>query len=200
VLVVPVFGTRLFAFRMDNVDPARASAPAAGPRLRAQALLPTAIDGARAEGTYFRIEEPAGRPVARPFAVLPSRRMVGAAMLLMTRAPGYRELTTAEVEGRVLPAITANQARVFLYGLQPLGLVTWAYLSAEAEAQLLGGGLPRPDAWSTGDRVWIIDVVAPFGGGQAMLDKVRREALRGQTVHMLRPRAEGGFDTVTLPP
>jgi cytolysin-activating lysine-acyltransferase len=127
--------------------------------------------------------------------------MVGAATLLAMRSPGYRDLTQADVEGRMLPALAANQARVFLYGFQPIGLVTWAHLSQEAEARLVkDGGLPRPDDWSRGDRIWIIDVVAPFGGGQAMLDKVRREALRGRTVHMLRPRAGGGFDTATLPP
>jgi cytolysin-activating lysine-acyltransferase len=204
VLVVPVFGNRLFAFRMERLASDGATQTGSSPggtRSPVRPLSGAVIDGARPEGTYFRIDEPAGVPVSRPFTAIPSRRMLGAAALLMMRAGGYRDLTPAEIEGRVLPALLANQARVFLYGLQPIGMVTWAHLAPEAETRLVSeGALPKAEEWSRGDRIWIIDVIAPFGGSQAMLDKVRRETLRGRTVHLLRPRAEGGFDTMTLPP
>jgi cytolysin-activating lysine-acyltransferase len=204
VIVVPVFGNRLFAFGMERVADRAADArsfPDTAARRQARPLSAALIDGARPEGTYFRIDEPVGVPVFRPFPTIPSRRMLGAATLLTIHAHGYRDLTQVEIDGRVLPALIANQARVFLYGLQPIGMVTWAHLSPEAEARLVReGGLPKPGEWSKGERIWIIDVIAPFGGSQAMLDKVRRETLRGRTVHMLRPRAGGGFDTVTLPP
>lgn len=122
-------------------------------------------------------------------------------MFLMLHAAGYRELGLSEVKERVLPALLAGQARVFLYGLQPIGLVTWANLSADAEARLVDDGtLPGATGWCCGERTWIIDIVAPFGGSQAMLDKVRREALRGRTVHRLHPRSGGGYERVSLPP
>jgi cytolysin-activating lysine-acyltransferase len=83
--------------------------------------------------------------------------------------------------------------------MQPVGLVTWARLAPQAEAQLVdGGGLPHERDWSSGDRVWIVDVVAPFGGSRPMIDKVCRETLAGQIVRLLQPREGGGFDIVML--
>ncbi|WP_376961171.1 PQQ-binding-like beta-propeller repeat protein [Azospirillum sp. A26] len=205
-LLVPVFGNRLFAFRMEEITDTPAGIPDdASPRPESlpPATVPTPvdIDASYAEGTYFRIREPVARPLARPFMEMPSRRMVGAATLLMARSPGHQTLTFAEMEKRLLPPLRLNQARVFLQGLQPVGLVTWACLDRETEARLLAEAeLPKPEDWSAGDRIWIIDVIAPFGNGRAMLDKVRREAFPGRPAGMLQPRRGGGHDVVTLPP
>lgn len=45
----------------------------------------------------------------------------------------------------------------------PLGVAFWAYLSEEAEKKLESGvGRLRPDEWKSGDRLWLVDLAAPF--------------------------------------
>ncbi|MDP1750680.1 MAG: PQQ-binding-like beta-propeller repeat protein [Reyranella sp.] len=204
ILVVPAFGNRLFAFQFDTVGPRVPSAapPATtAPRTKALPFAAAVIDGARAEGVYFRINEPTGQPVSRPFAAMPSRRLLGAAAMLLMFTDGYRDLSQADAEARILPALLANQARVFLHGLQPIGMVTWARLSEGAERRFSKeGALPKPTEWTSGNRLWIVDVIAPFGASRPMLDKVRRETLRGRTVHLLRQNPDGSYDIETLPP
>lgn len=204
ILVVPVMGNRLFAFQFDTIgaNSTSISTPAiATPRAKAFPLSPAIIDGARAEGSYFRIDEPIGQPVSRPFAAMPSRRLLGAAAMLMMFTDGYRDLSQSDAESRILPALLANQARVFLHGLQPIGMVTWARLSEAAERRFSrDGAFPKPSEWTSGSRLWIVDVIAPFGASRPMLDKVRRETLRGRTVHLLRQNADGSYGIETLPP
>jgi outer membrane protein assembly factor BamB/hemolysin-activating ACP:hemolysin acyltransferase len=200
-LVVPVLGNRLFAFRMTPTAslPLTPTSGTQDQKSTTIASAPFVIDGAIADGSYFRIAELAGRVATRPFPSLPSLPMIGCAALLMARSPGYRDLTQADFSRRILPALLVNQARVFLYGRQPVGMVTWACLTEEAEARFAAKAeLPDPEQWRGGDRVWIIDVVAPFGGSRAMLDKVRRESLRGREIRMLQPQANGGHGVVTL--
>lgn len=48
---------------------------------------------------------------------------------------------------------------------RPVGYLGWANLSAEAEARYVQNpitGLTRDD-WNSGDRMWFVDFVAPFG-------------------------------------
>jgi outer membrane protein assembly factor BamB/hemolysin-activating ACP:hemolysin acyltransferase/orotate phosphoribosyltransferase len=202
LLVVPMLGNRLIAYRMERLGASPSSArrerpptaPAASP------LAPAVVAAARPEGLYYRIDEPPGRQVSQPFSSIPSRRLLGAVALLLMKAPQYRDLSQRSIEARVLPALVANQVRVFLFGYQPVGVVTWALLSAEVEQQLLDGRLPDTGEWSSGDRAWIVDVVAPFGGGEAMLDRAMTDNLRGKVVRMLRPAPTGRFEAVTLTP
>jgi cytolysin-activating lysine-acyltransferase len=202
VLVVPVLGSRLIAFSAKGFSgglATQAQPRRTAPRTKAPPLSSIVIETAQAEGLYFRMAEPVGRPVVRPYSSMPSRRLLGAAVMIMAHAPGFKDLTHSDLKARVMPALVASQARVFLYGLQPIGLVTWARLNEEAERLLKEQGqLPSGSDWTSGNRIWIIDVVAPFGGTRAMLTKVCRETLRGQTVNMLQPRASGGFEAITL--
>jgi outer membrane protein assembly factor BamB/hemolysin-activating ACP:hemolysin acyltransferase len=205
LLVVPVTGNRLLGFGVSRTD---YSEPQQGAFVAGQVPAPKPVplsapivDAARPEGLFYRIDEPSAQAIARPYRSIPSRRLLGAASLLAIHSPNYRDLPLAEVGRRLLPPLVANQARVFLYGIQPIGLVTWAFLNEQSEQELAANSkLPELADWSNGDRPWIIDVVAPFGSSRAMLDKVRREALRGQTVKLLERAPDGSLRTTTLHP
>jgi cytolysin-activating lysine-acyltransferase len=59
---------------------------------------------------------------------------------------------------------------------QPIGLMTWACLSAQAEhryLQSLDRTLQAED-WQQGDRPWILDWVVPFGHTRAMAKAVQK--------------------------
>lgn len=107
--------------------------------------------------------------------------MLGELTWLLTQSPTHRHFALADLEWMIMPPLILEQYRVFRgdkdapfdpnqtpeqakAGPQtPLGYATWALLSEEAEAKLLSGQTRlRPDEWRSGDRLWLIDLVAPF--------------------------------------
>jgi len=73
---------------------------------------------------------------------------------------------------------------------QIVGVATWAWLSeAAAEAMLAEGGV-APDAWQSGDQLWFIDVIAPYGDMRA-ISRDLRSLFPGKTGHSVRWNADG---------
>ena len=54
-------------------------------------------------------------------------------------------------------------------------------------------GQPRlaPAEWRSGDRVWLMDMVAPFGGGERLLGELRSRVLAGRPVKAMRGGPDG---------
>jgi cytolysin-activating lysine-acyltransferase len=43
-------------------------------------------------------------------------------------------------------------------------MFTWAYLNAAAEEKVITGEPLAPEDWRSGDRLWIVDLIAPYRG------------------------------------
>ena len=88
--------------------------------------------------------------------------LFGEIVWLMTQSPLHRHFALAELEWMVMPALLLNQFRVFHDNGRPIGAATWAYLSEDAETKI-SSNFPklRPDEWKSGDRCWLVDLVAP---------------------------------------
>nr|WP_246462929.1 toxin-activating lysine-acyltransferase [Nitrospirillum iridis] len=83
----------------------------------------------------------------------------------------------------------AEQVRIYREGTQPIGVVTWAYRSKEAEARLTTGGRPQVADWKTNDRCLIIALAAPTTRAESLLapripDDLRKTVLKGNTVKL----------------
>lgn len=91
------------------------------------------------------------------------------AVLLYMRSPKHKHLFLADLEWRLLPALSLKQFRLFTKGNQPIGLATWAMVSEEV-AERLKSDVSRikPSDWRSGDRPVLVDLVAPFGGEKEM--------------------------------
>lgn len=48
-------------------------------------------------------------------------------------------------------------------------MFTWAYLSPQAERKYLTGGILDPNDWQSGNKLWIIDLIAPYPGLTAQI-------------------------------
>ena len=93
--------------------------------------------------------------------------MLGEVTWLLSQSPAHKHFAIGDLEWLAMPAILMEQFRVFHGDNHPLGFALWAYLSEDAEARLAGavaaggGARLRPDDWKSGDRLWLVELVAP---------------------------------------
>lgn len=104
---------------------------------------------------------------ARQSPELPSRQLLGVYgdfMFLAFRSQYHAGMTTAGLRSVFEPPITLGQYQVFRFDDIPRGLITWARLDAAAEQKYIRREPLTPQEWNSGDRLWIIDFIAPYKG------------------------------------
>ena len=113
--------------------------------------------------------------------------LIGRAITLMLDSHIYLPDTLYIIKKNLVSPVFKNQALIGIRDGKVVGYLSWAFLSEEAEARYIADSncLDIPD-WNSGDRIWLIDVVAPLGDAGAMLAEVRKQAdlhgLRGKKV------------------
>lgn len=125
-------------------------------------------------------------------------RLLGQIVTLIGQSPGHRHVFVSDLEWMVLPALMARQARIWRRqtenGAVPVIYASWAMVDEAVEARLRQGQLRlKPSEWRCGDRAWLIDMVAPFGGTDAALVELADNVFPGKTLHALVGSATGGF-------
>lgn len=98
----------------------------------------------------------------------------------MMAVPAFRRVILAALEWMVRPPILLNQFRLLRADGQVVAFATWAYLSdlsEEAEARLQEPH-PKlaPNDWKSGDRLWLVSSIAPFGHREPMPQIFKRES------------------------
>lgn len=97
----------------------------------------------------------------------------------------------------LLPAIVTQQMRIYRKGGKPHAFVTWAKLSQEVEeAYVLNTSSLQPKDWRSGDRIWFIDWVAPFGGTWDMTRDLKENLFPDDVGRFLRMKE--GSDTLRI--
>ena len=131
--------------------------------------------------------------------------MLGEITWLFSQSATHKHFAIGDLEWMVMPPLMLEQYRVFRGEASPVGVAFWAFLSEEAEAKLEAGGTRlRPDEWKSGDRLWLVDLVAPFATPdnkqtEAMLSDLVKEVFgqRKFKLHRTDP-ATGKRETVEL--
>jgi cytolysin-activating lysine-acyltransferase len=129
---------------------------------------------------------------------------LGQIVWLLSQSPLHRELRIKDLEWSFLPAIVHEQFRIFRFGTLPgpdtvdpktftpaglskegfeqlpLGVAIWAKVSASAEAKLEKGERLSPEEWTSGDRVWLVEMISPFATPQNKInDAMLRDLMQG---------------------
>jgi cytolysin-activating lysine-acyltransferase len=102
---------------------------------------------------------------ALPAAETPSAdtlRLYGDAFFVAMRSPRHAHLPLAALREALEPPLLLGQVHVFRFDGIPRGFFTWALFSAEAERRYIRGGSLTAGNWRSGDRLWIVDLVAPY--------------------------------------
>jgi cytolysin-activating lysine-acyltransferase len=125
--------------------------------------------------------------------------VLGPVAWLMMHDAATRHDFVADLAWRVMPPLVLEQSRLYARGPMPTAFATWAFLSDEALRHYRAPPYRlRPGEWKSGDMVFVVDIVAPYGGVDEVLADLRRTALAGLKVHRLAAASQGIVDVVEL--
>lgn len=122
---------------------------------------------------------------------------IGHAVWLMSRSPLHKHLMITDIEWLVTPPIMLGQFHLWERAGNPYGFASWAFLGDEAEERIVTNGIRRlmPTDWKSGDQLWLIDFICPFGGQEALIEELKTRVLSNQRFKMLQA-APGGRRSV----
>lgn len=126
---------------------------------------------------------------------------IGAVSMLAAKSTNHKHLFFSDLEWRFLPPIMLKQFKVFRSEKNiPMAFVSYARISEEIEKRILSGDLRlAPKDWNSGDRLWIIDVIDPLGGGTtAILKQLEENDFKGQNAKILKQNQDGTREGTTV--
>lgn len=147
-----------------------------------------------------RQEELAELVKAQAQRVIGKIPLLGAVGWLLMQQAATRHTLLSELEWRVMPALVLDQAKLYMRDGAPIAYVSWAKLSdAVAQRYLAPPHHLMAADWQSGDQIWLVDLCAPFGSAQAVLEDLRTTVFAGQKVHQLDMGGEGRVTSKVWP-
>jgi len=128
-----------------------------------------------------------------PSRMRDSRSILGEIVRLLLRNEKYRNMALADLEWLILPALRNKQfvlakAKADDGHLRTVGVALWARVDAVTDKQLMQAVENpirlRPDQWSSGDIVWLVDAIGPQQVIKEMLSRLLQKEFTGQDVKM----------------
>jgi cytolysin-activating lysine-acyltransferase len=118
---------------------------------------------------------------------------LGQAIWVAMHSPSHRHLFLADLEWAMIPPVRLRQIRFFGEKNAIDGFATWAMVSEEVEKRLLTGNRRlAPTDWRSGDRAWLIDLVAPTeAAAKAAVGEIKGRIFAEKPFHMLVPSKDG---------
>ena len=125
--------------------------------------------------------------------------LLGPVAWLMMNNPTTRHAFVADLEWRVMPPLVLDQAKLYLQGEVATAFVTWALLSdAVAERYARPPFHLAPGDWKSGDKVFLVDLIAPYGGAREVLADLKKTVLADKAIYQLAPQSGDTMEIVAL--
>jgi cytolysin-activating lysine-acyltransferase len=142
-------------------------------------------DPAGARPTVFDQPAPAG-------AAKKTSEVLGEIVWLMSQSPLHKQFFISDLEWLVMTPMLLQQFRLFYDKDKPIGVLFWGTVSEEVEARLAAGtSRMRPQDWKSGDRLWVVEVIAPFGGADEMVQDLKAKVFPGREMRLLVTGSKG---------
>ena len=109
--------------------------------------------------------------------------VLGEAILVLMNSNAHRlNFFIGDIEWLLLSPISKEQFRLYKDKEgKPVGLILWAYVNDEDDKRLrMGIGKLGFDEWNSGNNLWIIDFIAPFGGSDKMIEELKETVFKGK--------------------
>lgn len=112
--------------------------------------------------------------------------LFGEVVWLFTQSPRHKNFFLFDLEWLVMTPIMLKQFRVFYATDRPIGVALWAFVNEEVEKRLMAGNakLAPPD-WKSGDRLWLVDIIAPYGGYEEMIQDLKEKVFPERDIKTL---------------
>src|SRR5262249_4088361 len=118
--------------------------------------------------------------------------VLGEIVWLMSQAPPHKQFFISDLEWLVMPPVLLQQFRLFYDQAKPIGVAFWATVDAEVEGRLAAGTTRlRPQDWKSGDRLWVVEVIAPFGGAEEMVKDLKAKVFPQREIKFLAVGVKG---------
>jgi len=118
--------------------------------------------------------------------------LLGEITFMLAASPAHQLMFLSDLNWLVVPAVRLNQFRLVRKNGGPMAYVSWALVSDEVEERLKAGAKRlKPDEWRSGDNAWIIDLVAPLGNQDQIIEGLKKNVFAGREFKGLVPGADG---------
>lgn len=109
--------------------------------------------------------------------------VLGEVVWLMSQSPVHKQFFISDLEWFAMTPILAQQFRLFYAQNKPIGVVLWAFVNDEVEERLKAGTTKlRPQDWKCGDKLWVVEVISPFGGPEAMIKNLKEQVFQDKEI------------------
>lgn len=107
--------------------------------------------------------------------------VLGEITWLMSQSQVHKSMFISDLEWMVMPCVLLEQFRVYYGPNSPAAVAIWATVSDETDQALREGRSKlRPDEWKSGDNPWLIELIAPFGAQDEILDDLSKVIFEGK--------------------
>ena len=102
---------------------------------------------------------------------------IGKIVWLMGQSKAHQAHDVADLHRVVLPPVAFQQYRIWETEDYPVGYMSYALFNEEAEAAFISNSrFMEPEDWKSGDRLWLVDFIAPFGSVREIVREGRSTA------------------------
>ena len=126
-------------------------------------------------------------------AALKKLPILGPVFWLYARDERRKFTFIADQDWLLMPPVVLDQCKLYMKDEMPWVFITWALVSDDIDARLRSM-VPKiaPHEWKSGEHVWLIDIVAPFGQSDEMVEELRMTQFPGRKVSALIPDPQQG--------
>lgn len=126
-------------------------------------------------------------------AALSKLPILGPALWLYARDPLRKFTFMADIDWLLLPPVILDQCRLYTKEEIPFAFFTWARVSDTVDERLRSGVLRIAiHEWQSGDHLWLIDAVAPFGQLKEMIAELHKSQFPTAKINALLPDPANG--------
>ena len=120
--------------------------------------------------------------------------VIGEITWLMTQSTSHKYFFISDLDWMIMPPVSLGQFRIFHGEKFPVGVAFWAYVDDNIGERIQKGiTRMRPGDWNSGQNLWLVDLISPFGSTQKMLDDLVLNVFKQKTFKYLQRNEEGNM-------
>ena len=126
--------------------------------------------------------------------------LLGEVAWLMAHSELHHKWPVGALQQWVATPLLRGQFRLYHQANgQPVGYVSWAFFNEDAELRYQKDSQAvQPADWNSGDRLWVIDFVAPFGHGKKIVNDLATNIFPSRTGKALRIGKNGRMRVIEM--